>query len=312
MDGQAVEGGLWSVCVCGRGREAGFAGLTSVNENSPRLSGFPFAFALPLFILPTRPPCPSCPSLPSPSMSSALKQLAGPLLRAAGARTMAAAAAEAPGRKVAVMGAAGGIGQPLSLLMKVRAGRAEAGGWGVGGRAARCAASCRPCRFTPALGRPFLAGLSAQRLVTSCNTRPSGLWWRRQGWAPHRAWQGGVPRRFSRCRRPRSRFPRCPPPHVPLSVPSRLADQPLRLRAVPVRYCGHARRGGGPVSHQLKGGGQGKGRKRERGSATAANGRGAGRPCAGPFRLAAEAEPGCWAVRQPQGTTSHMELAHEH
>ena len=52
-------------------------------------------------------------------MSSALKQLAGPLLRAAGARTMAAAAAEAPGRKVAVMGAAGGIGQPLGMLLKM-------------------------------------------------------------------------------------------------------------------------------------------------------------------------------------------------
>jgi hypothetical protein len=91
-------------------------------------------------------------------MSSALKQLAGPLLRAAGARTMAAAAAEAPGRKVAVMGAAGGIGQPLSLLMKVRAGRAEAGCV----CAERCAASCRPCRFAPGLGRPFWLG-SRQR-----------------------------------------------------------------------------------------------------------------------------------------------------
>ena len=50
---------------------------------------------------------------------SAFKQLAGPLLRVAGARGFAAAG-EAPGRKVAVMGAAGGIGQPLSLLMKVK------------------------------------------------------------------------------------------------------------------------------------------------------------------------------------------------
>jgi hypothetical protein len=75
----------------------------------------------------------SLPSFPQPknrthhnrrhptTMSSALKKLAGPLLR--GARSMSAAA-DAPGRKVAIMGAAGGIGQPLSLLMKVGSGRA--------------------------------------------------------------------------------------------------------------------------------------------------------------------------------------------
>lgn len=34
-------------------------------------------------------------------------------------RGMASAAAGGPGRKVAVLGAAGGIGQPLSMLMKV-------------------------------------------------------------------------------------------------------------------------------------------------------------------------------------------------
>ena len=36
-----------------------------------------------------------------------------------GARTFAASAAEGGGRKVAVLGAAGGIGQPLSMLMKM-------------------------------------------------------------------------------------------------------------------------------------------------------------------------------------------------
>ena len=39
-----------------------------------------------------------------------------------GARGYAAAAAK-PDRKVAVLGAAGGIGQPLGLLMKVRLGQ---------------------------------------------------------------------------------------------------------------------------------------------------------------------------------------------
>lgn len=34
-------------------------------------------------------------------------------------RTMATSTAEGPGRKVAILGAAGGIGQPLSLLLKV-------------------------------------------------------------------------------------------------------------------------------------------------------------------------------------------------
>jgi malate dehydrogenase len=38
----------------------------------------------------------------------------------AASRGFAAAAGSAPGRKVAVLGAAGGIGQPLSMLMKVR------------------------------------------------------------------------------------------------------------------------------------------------------------------------------------------------
>lgn len=39
-------------------------------------------------------------------------------------RGLAAVAGAGPGRKVAVLGAAGGIGQPLSMLMKVR------GRWG--------------------------------------------------------------------------------------------------------------------------------------------------------------------------------------
>lgn len=38
----------------------------------------------------------------------------------AASRGFAAAATSGPGRKVAVLGAAGGIGQPLSMLMKVR------------------------------------------------------------------------------------------------------------------------------------------------------------------------------------------------
>lgn len=50
----------------------------------------------------------------SSSTSQALKQLALQF-----ARQMASAPA-AQGRKVAVLGAAGGIGQPLSMLMKVR------------------------------------------------------------------------------------------------------------------------------------------------------------------------------------------------
>lgn len=39
----------------------------------------------------------------------------------AASRGFAAAAASGSGRKVAVLGAAGGIGQPLSVLMKARA-----------------------------------------------------------------------------------------------------------------------------------------------------------------------------------------------
>jgi hypothetical protein len=35
-------------------------------------------------------------------------------------------------RKVALMGAAGGIGQPLALLLKVRGGQGDAGTWGSG------------------------------------------------------------------------------------------------------------------------------------------------------------------------------------
>ena len=46
----------------------------------------------------------------------------GQALRAAGSRSFAAAAAAAPERKVAVLGAAGGIGQPL------RCARARGGG----------------------------------------------------------------------------------------------------------------------------------------------------------------------------------------
>ena len=72
---------------------------------------------------------------------SALKKLAGPLLRVAGSRAMATG--EAPGRKVAVMGAAGGIGQPLSLLMKV------SGREGAGGRAAPAGARRASFFFVP-------------------------------------------------------------------------------------------------------------------------------------------------------------------
>ena len=76
-----------------------------------------------------------------PPLMSALKKLAGPLLRVAGSRAMATG--EAPGRKVAVMGAAGGIGQPLSLLMKVR------GREGAGGRAAPAGARRALFFFVP-------------------------------------------------------------------------------------------------------------------------------------------------------------------
>ena len=54
------------------------------------------------------------------AMSSALFGLARQTLRAAGQRCMSSGADE--GFKVTVLGAAGGIGQPLSLLMKVRSG----------------------------------------------------------------------------------------------------------------------------------------------------------------------------------------------
>ncbi len=51
-------------------------------------------------------------------MSGASRQLAQWALNAS--RSFAASAAAGPERKVAVLGAAGGIGQPLSLLLKVR------------------------------------------------------------------------------------------------------------------------------------------------------------------------------------------------
>lgn len=57
-------------------------------------------------------------------MSGALAALAKQAAQACtsgAARTFAASAGDA-GFKVGVLGAAGGIGQPLSLLMKVRAG----------------------------------------------------------------------------------------------------------------------------------------------------------------------------------------------
>lgn len=49
---------------------------------------------------------------------NALRRAVSQQLRALGARTYASSSN--PERKVAVLGAGGGIGQPLSLLMKVR------------------------------------------------------------------------------------------------------------------------------------------------------------------------------------------------
>lgn len=49
---------------------------------------------------------------------NALRRAISQQLRALGARTYASSSN--PERKVAVLGAGGGIGQPLSLLMKVR------------------------------------------------------------------------------------------------------------------------------------------------------------------------------------------------
>eukprot|EP00951_Prasinocladus_malaysianus_P029651 scaffold274928_cov45-Prasinocladus_malaysianus.AAC.1 len=49
---------------------------------------------------------------PSSLLRRAAKEMAG--------RAMSAAAGSVGSRKVAVVGAAGGIGQPLSLLMKVK------------------------------------------------------------------------------------------------------------------------------------------------------------------------------------------------
>ena len=58
----------------------------------------------------------------------------GQALRAAGSRSFAAAAAAAPERKVAVLGAAGGIGQPLRCGARARGGqlglRGRKPGWG--------------------------------------------------------------------------------------------------------------------------------------------------------------------------------------
>ncbi len=62
---------------------------------------------------------------------NALRRAASQQLRALAARTYASSSN--PERKVAVLGAGGGIGQPLSLLMKVRrltrSAGMRAGGW---------------------------------------------------------------------------------------------------------------------------------------------------------------------------------------
>jgi hypothetical protein len=98
---------------------------------------------------------PQTPPLPSTFLAqmSALKKLAGPLLRVAGSRAMATG--EAPGRKVAVMGAAGGIGQPLSLLMKVKRKAGEAA------RGALCAA------LAPHAAAPFTRSVRVVGHATS-------------------------------------------------------------------------------------------------------------------------------------------------
>jgi hypothetical protein len=136
-------------------------------------------------------------------------------------RSFSAAAGGAhPPRKVAVLGAAGGIGQPLGLLMKVREGRRE-------------------------------RGIREKR-------RGGGVAGVRGG-----ARAPSPPTPFDRGRRPGHRLPRAPTlaptpptPHFPPPPP----DQPLRLRAGPVRHCGHSRRGGRPVPHQHQGDGQGEGK----------------------------------------------------
>lgn len=58
---------------------------------------------------------PEC-CLPIAATMQALARATKEVVRAAGARGFASSV---PDRKVAVLGAAGGIGQPLSLLMKV-------------------------------------------------------------------------------------------------------------------------------------------------------------------------------------------------
>ena len=50
---------------------------------------------------------------------NALKRCSGQILSGIGSSARSYASAGAPERKVAVLGAAGGIGQPLGLLMKV-------------------------------------------------------------------------------------------------------------------------------------------------------------------------------------------------
>ena len=58
-------------------------------------------------------------------MASHLRSKLPGLLATLGGGRALSAAAGGPGRKVAVLGAAGGIGQPLGLLMKARP-----AGWG--------------------------------------------------------------------------------------------------------------------------------------------------------------------------------------
>ena len=88
----------------------------------------------------------------------------GQALRAAGSRSFAAAAAAAPERKVAVLGAAGGIGQPLRCGARARGATRVARAEGrVGGR------------FR--LRRPPRGGLGAvRRALTGGPAREEGIY----------------------------------------------------------------------------------------------------------------------------------------